>query len=286
MSDSIQYRRFTAADIAAAHALTVELKWPHRAEDWQFVANIGVGFVALRDSRVVGTVLCWKYGERTSSLGMVIVSPAQQGYGIGRRLTEMALEELGGRAVMLHATPAGRPLYEKLGFAPVGTLDQHQGAAVQPPLLPLPARERLRPLGVNDTPRLIELASRASGLDRTAVLPVLLESADGIGLDRDGELIGFALFRRFGRGRAIGPVVAPHDEDSVRAKALIGHWLASNPGMFIRIDTPGASGLTDWLESLGLVRVDTVVKMLRNAEHMPLPDDEFVQYGIINQAIG
>ena len=56
--------------------------------------------------------------------------------------------------------------------------------------------------------------------------------------------------------------------------------------MFIRIDTPGASGLTDWLESLGLVRVDTVVKMLRNAQHMPLPDDEFVQYGIINQAIG
>ena len=286
MSDSIQYRRFTAADIPAAHALTVELKWPHRAEDWQFVESIGVGFVALRDSRVVGTVLCWKYGERTSSLGMVIVSPAQQGYGIGRRLTEMALEELGARAVMLHATPAGRPLYEKLGFAPVGTLDQHQGAAVQPPLLPLPARERLRPLGVNDTPRLIELASRASGLDRTAVLPALLESADGIGLDRDGELIGFALFRRFGRGRAIGPVVAPHDEDSVRAKALIGHWLASNPGMFIRIDTPSGSGLTDWLESLGLVRVDTVVKMLRNAEHMPAPDDEFVQYGIINQAIG
>lgn len=286
MSDSIQYRRFTAADIAAAHALTAELKWPHRAEDWQFVVGLGEGFVAERDSRVVGTVLCWKYGERTSSVGMIIVSPAHQGFGIGRKLTEMALEALGARATILHATPAGRPLYEKLGFAPVGTLDQHQGAALQPPLLPLPARERLRPLGVNDTPRLIELASRASGLDRSSVLPALLESAEGIGLDRDGELIGFALFRRFGRGRAIGPVVVPRDEDSVRAKALIGHWLASNPGMFIRLDTPGDSGLTDWLESLGLTRVDTVVKMVRNAERMPAHDDEFAQYGIINQAIG
>jgi predicted N-acetyltransferase YhbS len=286
VSDSIQYRRFTAADIEAAHALTVELKWPHRAEDWQFVVSIGEGFVAERDSRVVGTVLCWKYGERTSSVGMIIVSPAHQGFGIGRRLTEMALEALGARATILHATPAGRPLYEKLGFAPVGMLDQHQGAALQPPLLPLPPRERLRPLGVNDTPRLIELASRASGLDRSSVLPALLESAEGIGLDRDGELIGFALFRRFGRGRAIGPVVVPRDEESVRAKALIGHWLASNPGMFIRLDTPGDSGLTDWLESLGLTRVDTVVKMVRNAEQMPGPDDEFAQYGIINQAIG
>jgi predicted N-acetyltransferase YhbS len=286
VSDSIQYRPFTAADIEAAHALTVELKWPHRAEDWRFVAGIGEGFVAELDSRVVGTVLCWKYNERTSSLGMVIVSPAHQGFGIGRQLTVMALGALGERATVLHATPAGRPLYEKLGFAPVGTLDQHQGAALQPPLVPLPARERLRPLGSSDTPRLIELASRASGLDRSSVLPALLESAEGIGLDRDGELIGFALFRRFGRGRAIGPVVVPRDEDQVRAKALIGHWLASNPGMFIRLDTPGDSGLTDWLESLGLARVDSVVKMVRNAEQMPAPDNEFAQYGIINQAIG
>lgn len=286
MSDSIHYRPFTAADIDAAHALTVELKWPHRAEDWQFVANIGTGFVAVLDSRLVGTVLCWKYGAQTSSLGMVIVSPAHQGLGIGRRLTEMALEQLGARATILHATEAGRPLYEKLGFAPVGTLDQHQGAALQPPLAQLPASERLRPLGVNDTPRLIELASRASGLDRTSVLPALLEAAEGIGLDRDGELIGFALFRRFGRGRAIGPVVAPRDEDPVRAKALIGHWLASNPGMFIRLDTPGDSGLTQWLESLGLTRVDTVVKMARNAAQLPAPDETFAQYGIINQAIG
>ena len=72
----------------------------------------------------------------------------------------------------------------------------------------------------------------------------------------------------------------------MRAKALIGHWLASNPGLFIRIDTPGESGLTDWLEALGLTRVDSVVKMARNAERLPPPDEAFGQYGIINQAIG
>ena len=285
MSDSITYRRFTLDDIAAAHALTVELKWPHRAEDWQFVVGAGTGFVAEEAGDVIGTVLCWTYGTATASLGMVIVSPAHQGRGIGRRLTELALEVLGGRTIFLHATNAGRPLYEKLGFHPIGMLDQHQGAAFQPPLVSLPPGERLRPLGASDMPRLVELASRASGLDRSAILPALMENADGIALDRDGDLVGFALFRRFGRGLAIGPVVAPASDDPVRAKALISHWLALNAGMFVRIDVPGDSKLTEWLEQLGLLRVDTVIKMVRNATQESVEDPVFRQYGIINQAI-
>ncbi|WP_027213863.1 GNAT family N-acetyltransferase [Burkholderia sp. WSM2232] len=287
MPDPITYRRFTLDDVAAAHALTVELKWPHRPDDWKFVAQLGTGFVAEDASGVIGTALCWKYGVDRASLGMVIVSPARQGLGIGRRLMELLLEELGGRITFLHATAAGQPLYEKLGFRSTGTLDQHQGAAFQPPLVSLPAGERLRPLGSSDTARLVELASQASGLDRSAVLPALLDNADGIALDRDGELIGFALFRRFGRGFAIGPVVAPASADSSRAKALISHWLALNEGVFVRMDTPGDSGLTGWLEQLGLPRVDTVVRMVRNAEPQSVAANAspYLQYGIINQAI-
>jgi hypothetical protein len=267
--------------------LTVELKWPHRADDWRFVAQLGVGFVAEDASGVIGTALCWKYGADRASLGMVIVSPARQRRGIGRKLMELLLEELGGRITFLHATTAGQPLYEKLGFRAAGTLDQHQGAAFQPPLVSLPPGERLRPLGSSDTARLVELASQASGLDRGEVLPALLENADGIALDRDGELVGFALFRRFGRGFAIGPVIAPASEDSSRAKALISHWLALNAGVFVRVDTPGDSGLTEWLEQLGLPCVDTVVRMVRNAapESVAAKATRCVQYGIINQAI-
>lgn len=286
MSTRTHYRRFALADVGAAHALTTELKWPHREEDWQFVARLGNGFVAECDGRVVGTAFGWKYGADSGSVGMIIVSPAHQGLGIGRRVTELALEELGSRRTMLHATPAGRPLYEKLGFVAIGALDQHQGSARAPALLGLPPGERLRPLGARDIPRLVELASRASGLDRTLVLPALFECAEGIGLERDGELIGFSLFRRFGRGQAIGPVVTPYAADPLRAQALIGHWLASNAGAFVRIDVPADSGLTEWLEGLGLARVDTVVKMARGAGPAWPRDERFAQYGIINQAIG
>jgi hypothetical protein len=176
---------------------------------------------------------------------MVIVSPEQQGRGIGRELLARVIDSLGARTIFLHATPSGEPLYVKFGFAAIGTIDQHQGAAFQPPLISLPPGERLRPLGVNDGPRLAALASRAAGHARGTVIDALLDVANGIALDRDGELLGFALFRRFGRGHVIGPVIAP---DALRAQALISHWLALHEGMFVRLDVPGDSGLSDWLQ--------------------------------------
>jgi predicted N-acetyltransferase YhbS len=282
------YRRFTPDDIAAAHGLSMAVSWPHRAEDWRFAADAGSGFAAEEAGAVIGTALFWKFGADRATLGMVIVSPEHQGRGIGRKLMMLVLEETGNRVTFLHATVAGQPLYEKLGFHACGSLEQHQGAVFQPPLVSLPAGERLRPLGVNDTPQLVELASRACGLDRSAVLPALLQAADGIALDRDGELLGFALFRRFGRGYAIGPVVAADSPDCSRAKALIRHWLALNEGAFVRIDVPTGSGLSDWLIGLGLPRVDKVVKMVRNAEPSRVegpPDTLFRQFGIINQAM-
>ena len=40
------YRAMTSADVAAAHALSVQLKWPHRLEDWAMLQRVSQGFVA------------------------------------------------------------------------------------------------------------------------------------------------------------------------------------------------------------------------------------------------
>lgn len=277
---AVNYRPFVSEDIGAAHRLSSAINWPHRIDDWRFVASVGGGFVAEHEGRVVGTALRWKYGSDTASLGMVIVAPEYQGFGIGRALMTRVLDDLGTRMTQLIATRDGRPLYEKLGFVARDTVGQHQGAAFQPPLLALAAGERLRPIGVSDEPKLIDLATRACGLDRGEVLPALLEVADGIALDHNDEVTGFALFRRFGRGYAIGPVVAP---DVHRAKALISHWLAQYAGMFVRVDSLIGGELSDWLVQMGLVRVDTGTVMTRNGT--PRPDVEMHQFALINQAL-
>jgi predicted N-acetyltransferase YhbS len=282
---SIAYRPFTADDIPAAHALSVEVKWPHRADDWRFVLDAGAGFIAQEGERIVGTALCWKYGADGGSLGMVIVAPDQQGRGIGRKLMELLLEALGNRITVLHATPAGEPLYAKLGFERIGAIHQHQSADFVVPSIAAPEGERIRPIDSNDTPKLIELASKANGLDRSALLPLLLKHAQGIVMQKsDGDITGFALIRTFGRGDAIGPVVSI-TQDKHRAKALIAYWLAQNEGNFTRIDTPDECGLSAWLnDDIGLKRVDTVIKMSRNGT--PRQDASVTQFAIINQALG
>jgi GNAT superfamily N-acetyltransferase len=277
---------FSESDIEGAHALSLQFRWPHRNEDWRFAAAAGHGFVVRDGKTVVGTALCWPWGERGATLGLVIVAADQQGRGIGRMLMDRLLEALGPRMTVLHATQAGQPLYEKLGFRKIGLLHQHQGDSGRAQIVEPPSGERLRALEPGDMPRLIELASRASGLDRSALVPPLLEVSEGVALVRGDTVLGFALLRPFGRGHAIGPVAVAADDglQMQRAQALISNRLAANPNAFTRIDTPDENGLSPWLESIGLAHVDTVVKMSRNGE--PEHDPAVLQFGIVNQALG
>jgi len=277
----VKYRKFARRDVAAAHRLSLDVGWPHRLEDWRFVQRLGAGYVATDGTGIVGTILTWKHDARHASLGMVIVSPERQGRGIGGELMKRALRDVARCSVMLNATEAGRPLYEKLGFAAVGTIEQHQGIAANVPAVALARGERLRPIGASDASALAALATRAAGISRALVLKPLLEVAKGIVLARGEEILGFALFRRFGRGYCIGPVVAP---DTERAKVLVGHWVAMHPGKFLRVDIDGTSGLAPWLDGIGLKAAGRVVTMVKGKA--PRRDPDTRAFAIVNQALG
>lgn len=277
-----RYRRITADDAEAAHRLSLSVRWPHRQQDWEFILRLGAGFVAEDESgAVIGTAMCWSHGAEYGSLGMVIVDGAHQGKGIGRKLMQMVLTELGERNVLLHATAAGKPLYETLGFKACGEIHQHQGTVFKPPLMPLQPGERIRPLGARDGTRLAALCARAAGMPRATVLAALQDVAEAVVIDRYDDIIGCAMLRRFGHGYAIGPVIAP---DIDRAKALISHWTGTYGGAFLRIDVTGWSGLGPWLNELGLVQVDSVVAMARG--EAPVGDPSARQFAIISQALG
>jgi predicted N-acetyltransferase YhbS len=284
LSDGVALRAMTEADLSATYALTDELRWPHRPADLERAFRHGEGIVAERDGQVIGTGMRWRWGPRHATIGLVVVSPACQGRRIGYRLMTSLLEGIEDRTVLLHATSEGRGLYERVGFTRVGEVRQHQGIAQPAPLIALDAGWRLRPATEADLPALCALDSTARGMPRNALIDDLFHDAEAtVMLDHDGSAVGFAMLRRFGRGHAIGPVVAPDVEG---AKALIAHLAGLNAGRFTRIDIDFASGLAEWVESLGLLRVDAPTAMVRGTPLAePGPQGPRL-YAIVTQALG
>lgn len=251
-ADGVRLRSLRADELEAAQALSMAAHWPHRPDDWRFAAALGEGFAAERDGVLVGCVLRWCWGERHATVGLLLVAPALRGRRIGQRLMQQARRGMDGRALLLHASAEGCGLYERLGFEAVGEFRQHQGRATPAPMQALSAGERLRPVGRADADRLVALDGQATGMPRARLVQALLDEGQTVVLDRNGEAVGFAVLRRFGRGQLIGPVIAP---DLSGAQALIGHWAGLEAGRFLRIDVDAGSGLTEWLEDLGLERV-------------------------------
>ncbi|AQH05448.1 GCN5 family acetyltransferase (plasmid) [Burkholderia sp. KK1] len=281
-SGGARFRSMTRDDLPAAHQLSLAALWPHRLEDWRFALELGEGIVAEKGTDMIGTVMCWPQGADCAWLGMTIVSPVQRRRGVARELVSLMLEKLGDRAVLVHTTADGAPLFRTFGFRSTGWVHRHQGSVFRAPFLPLSAGERIRPTGPRDEAALAAMVSRSSGMPRAAVTKHLLNVSEAVAIDRQGELIAFAAFRKFGHGFVIGPVIAP---DVDRAKALIAHWVGARAGSFVRVDVPDASGLSPWLTDLGLSQVDEMVEAMARG-NAPLSDPSITRFALLSQSLG
>ena len=265
-------RALTESDLPAVHAITTNLRWPHRLEDWLLLFSLGQGVAIEEGGALIGTGLWWPHGPGHATVGMVLVAPEHQGRGRGRRIMQARLGAAAPRSLMLNATQAGLPLYAALGFVPAGEVHQFQGVWTG-----TPARESgFRPASAADLAALMRLDTAAFGAARPGSLAALLD-AGAVLIGEDGS--GFAVARRFGRGTVIGPVVAP---DETVAASLVA--ALAEPGAFTRLDLAGAgTALPDLLVRHGLARVDTVTIMTRGEWQTAPPPRRFA---LISQALG
>jgi len=246
-------------DLDGALALSRAVNWPYRKDDWRVAASLGHGVLAEADGRIVGSALWWPYGERLATFGMIIVSPAMQGQGIGRILMDSLLRQSGDRTVLLNSTEEGLALYRHHGFEAVGTVHQHQAWTPADSAANVPVAS-VRPFRPSDEAAIIDLDRHASGVDRTCLITRFMAIGETVLCEADGTLTGFAICRRFGHGYAIGPVIGQSSQD---ARSLIGYFLREKAGNFLRVDIPGDSRLGEWLEGLGLPEVGRVKTMVR-----------------------
>jgi GNAT superfamily N-acetyltransferase len=281
-SEQIRLRRMEERDIDLAHTLSVAVGWPHRPGDWSVAFKVGHGICAHDGiGRLVGTAMWWPMGRAFATVGMVIVSPGQQGKGLGRRLMRAVLEALPGWTLQLNATAAGLRLYQSDRFRAIGAIEQYQGIALASGS-EAPPGSAVRPFRDTDWAAICELDALACGVPREMILRTLIADAEGNVSEHDGRISGFAFCRSFGRGHVIGPVVAA---DEPMAIALTAPFVAAQAGRFLRVDiVEGATEFSRFLEGNGLLPSGGATTMIRGRR--PPISQRARKIGLLSQAMG
>jgi GNAT superfamily N-acetyltransferase len=219
------------ADAASALALSEEAGWNQTVEDWSLMIRLGRAFAVLgSDRRPVATALAIPYPPDFGWISMVLVHAPFRKRGLGTRLLERATSELrsGGLVPVLDATPAGRPVYERIGFRPIDALTRWRGeggGAPPPAALPSVSQGELGALAAFDR--------AAFGADRSAVLADLLARPGAVSR-RDPRSNGFILSRPGRTALQVGPVVA---RETGTAVTLVEVALAAVSGPVV-VDVP------------------------------------------------
>jgi GNAT superfamily N-acetyltransferase len=150
--------------------------------------------VALANGAIVGTGIGTRNGE-AGWVGVIYVVPERRGQGLGRALSEVVcdrLEDRGCRTLVLVATSAGRPVYERLGFHV--TTRYHIMEATGLPGGQSPDDGVRQFHAVMDLDDAIRLDRRATGEDRTSLIQAFASANGCLALrDARGRLQGFLI---------------------------------------------------------------------------------------------
>lgn len=284
----MRFADVTDVDLEQLHALSIAVGWPHRAEDWQYLRELGHGFVALDEiGRVMGSTMWFPHGEHFATLGMLITSPRLQTNGTAKWLMQRVLAECPGMSFRLNATRAARRLYRSLDFVAQQTVFQCQGEARKPAGADEPpAGYEIRQLRASHLDAVIAFDAPGFAVPRPVHLARLFESSLCYGLFRGEELRAYSMSRAFGRGHVVGPIVAFSGEDAI---AVARPHAAAHAGSFLRVDTHFETGaFASFIQQCGLPIYDTVTTMTlgEGVDYGTCGNDRTVAFALASQSLG
>jgi predicted N-acetyltransferase YhbS len=203
---SPRIRPMTPADVDPVATAFLRGDWGDRRKNLEFVTAHPETrpFVAEAAGGILGTSVLSVNGT-VGWIGTVWVDPAWRRRGIGLDLTRATIEEAaaaGCRTLVLVATEAGRPLYERLGFEVqtwyrILQIDGLDGMVADP---------RIRPFRTGDLAAMATLDAAATGEDRMHLLRAFAAPDTTRVLEcPDGSLGGFVVRAPWGGGATIAP---------------------------------------------------------------------------------
>lgn len=203
----------TDADVDPTSAAIVADDWGDRAAWFRFaVTHPGCRVVVAvdGDDTVIGTGVTTLNGP-AAWIGTIWVASAWRGRGLGRTLTEATVEAgdaAGARTLILVATEAGRPLYERLGFEVTAwyrTMEAPGRAGGTDPHASRPDRP-VRAFRPDDLGPMAALDARATGEDRAHLLAAFAGAETSrVVVDAGDRPTGFLVRPPWGGGATIAP---------------------------------------------------------------------------------
>src|SRR4030095_72959 len=238
----IEIRLLGESDVTAAQRLRELAHWNQTGNDWRRLTRLEPDgcFCATDNGEVVATTTTTTYGRELAWIGMVLVDLEYRRRGLATRLMDVALEYLnrqGSETIKLDATPAGRLVYESLGFREESLVERWEGLSTQYKNDVSKASNGMRS-------QLLELDRHEFGADRTTLLDQLIADAclkPGFVTDDDGRLIGYGLARRGTVATYLGPILA---ERPSAAASLLDDILGqlSDQRIYVDLNTTFGSG--------------------------------------------
>jgi GNAT superfamily N-acetyltransferase len=254
-----QVAKLTSLDVAAAQQLVESAGWNQLPNDWlRMIANQPDGcYKACSNLDLLGTVTTISFENSVAWIGMMLVHPDVRRQGIGKRLMQSAIDYLrstGVQSIGLDATPAGRPLYEQLGFEVSAQWQRWKRGDAQDSSPSLEAHATgVQPDQRPDWNACSEMDRRAFGVDRwewleqLATTSCVVVSASGFGLLRPGRVATY-----------LGPVVAL---DMQAAESILEKLLEAAPPACLWDVAPHNAAAEALASKLGFSPIRTLYRM-------------------------
>lgn len=275
-------RKMVISDMDSLMRLKDAEGWNQLEKDWALLINYkeSVNLVAVLDDHIVGTITAINYANTVAWIGMMLVDRDYRGRGISKLLLLDAIDKLKKcKSIKLDATPAGRPVYLKLGFIDEYTLYRMTNPSVS--IISLsddPVQtEQIKP---GDIPEIAGFDKKVFGADRTELIRRLHETCPELAwtIKENRRVTGFCLGRKGQNFTQIGPVYALSAKG---AKALIRSAINQITGQAVVVDIPAARSETErWLETCGFISQRPFERMyLNNNPHPGNIDNQYLISG-------
>ncbi len=270
----ISIRKMELSDMKVLMRIKKAEKWNQTKNDWRFLIrdNSQLCLVATTDMKVIGTITALNYQNKLAWIGMMLVDQHYRGKGISKLLLNTIIKKLDTcKTIKLDATPAGIPVYKKLGFTAEYDISR---MVVNSPLanykIPPPQDNlSLSVLSQGDLDSIIKFDKIHTGVKRDSLFRFLHNSnkESGFVLKDKSRVRGFVFSRPGTNFTHAGPVIANNFKSAKILLTSLFQQLEKHGHPIVIDILADKIQLNSWLTTIGFKHQRTFTRMYLKSNH-------------------